>query len=239
MEGQSVLLTWLWRVHMSHFWNVLLTEKHLLANLTPQHLSRLYQSSAPVGWEIFPERVFSFPFTRKLLSTTLLGNKTEALRRLNHTFCCQLVFLISSICSTLFYEFGYNIPSIPSCPECAPIKNLCATSITLIYLQYIITGCMFTSMSSLTRPLASWGQELCFIHLWILKGRVWHRPNLLHMEQFYFHLWWLKHLNTCLSERISTCTDLFLLTPFKTCFLYLTENILAGISLNWLKTTIC
>lgn len=148
LEGQSVLLLCFWCVHMLYFLKVLLTEKHLLANLPTQHLSRLYQSSVPLGWEIFPEWVISFPFNRKLLSPTLLGNKKKALRRLNHTFCCQLVFLISSICSILFYESGYKIPPISSHPGCVSIQNLCATCIALICLQYIITGCMFTSMSS-------------------------------------------------------------------------------------------
>lgn len=133
---------------MSYFLKVLPTEKHLLAELPTQHLSRLYWSSVPLGWEIFPEWVISFPFNRKLLSPTLLGNKREALRWVNHTFCCQVVFSISSICSNLVYEFGYKVPPISSCPGCTSIQNLFATCIALISLRYIITGCIFTSMSS-------------------------------------------------------------------------------------------
>lgn len=87
--------------------------------LPTEHLSRSYSSSLSTSWEIFPGWIISSLFNRKLLSPTLLGCKEEVLKGLNHTFCCQLVFWISSICSFLFYEFGYNSLPIPSCPGCA------------------------------------------------------------------------------------------------------------------------
>lgn len=85
---------------------------------------RLYQSSVLLVWEIFPEWVISFPFNRKLFSRTLLNNKKETLKILNRTCCCQLVFLISSICTTSFYECGWHILPISTFTDCVPIKNL-------------------------------------------------------------------------------------------------------------------
>jgi hypothetical protein len=105
--------------------------------------------------------------------------------------------LISSICSILFYEFGYNIL------QCLPAQAVFLSfsffflpnfNSTYLYAIHHYNESVYKYVFP-NRHWDSWGQELCFISLCVLKGNIWRRPNQNEIEWFCFNLWHLKYSN--------------------------------------------
>lgn len=144
---------------------------------------KCYQSSVPLGWEIFPEWVIFFPFNRKLLSLTLFKKRDFKETKL-YILLAGSIFDIFNIHLLFLWVWMTYSPNFY-------LPRLCSSQKFVICIQHLLylSACntlllvvIFTDMSFTTRLSASDGQELCLTHLLILKGWVWHRQIQLEVE---------------------------------------------------------